>query len=309
VTTPQEPQRESERLAPQELLATQEHLAPQEPESKARPMAFTVVSYNIRIDADKYPDDWESRSVEVYSNTLLRKPSIICLQENTDKTTAFFGVQLPQYQMVSAARSPTSSESVPIWFDTRIWQSESGGTMLMTERGPLRCKQPACSGSTRFGGVTCKHPRIFTWAVLLAQGNRILVVNTHFPLEKVLQKACMTQLLRWLGNPALPKTQVVCGDFNSHTPHAINQTQRAGFSCGLDFSTQSTFGTFRFVDPDTPRLDYILFRGSLRLQDSGISDYTYGPNSKRPSDHSLVYSSFIVHAPPEKVPHKDSWTQ
>ena len=268
----------------------------QEPQMKA--IAFTIVCYNIRIDIDKYPHDWKSRSGHVYANIMQFKPSVICMQEASPKTVDFFGIQLPTYENIGSGRAANSEESVPIMVDTRIWKIVRSGTMLLTERGPFPCREGApCKGITKFGGIVSKHPRIFSWVIIRGSKTReLLVVNTHFPVESALQAFCAAELIQWMNSSDRPATQIICGDFNAHDKKSVVMFQKAGFLCSMGFTNQSTFGTYGMIDDTSARLDYILFRPSHRthliVQNSGISDYTYGGH--RPSDHSLLHSSFIL---------------
>ena len=256
---------------------------------------FTVVSYNVRIDMDRSPHRWVDRKRPVLQNILRVHPSVICLQESTDKVRRMFAARLPDFGMVTATRSAASDEAVPILYDRRQWRLKRGGTMVMTEAGPAPCVGGACHSKTRFGAVTARHPRLLTYAWLESSAGEVCVYNTHFPLARELQDQCARQIASVLGSTeTLPI--VLTGDFNSHYdaavgPNPIQTLLAAGLRDTLNLVPHSTFGSFHALCDDTPRLDFILYQ-QLELEAAAVSDFTYGSQRYRPSDHSLLHATF-----------------
>ena len=271
------------------------------PPLSSKDPTLRVVSYNVRIDRDKPPHDWRSRREHVGQLLSALRPSVICLQESTDKVLAFLKRRLPHFRFVSCRRSPRSDEAVPIAFDGRHWSLVRSRTMLLTEGGPKECHR-ACRGSTAFKGARAQHPRLLTAVELRSrEGGRaggrkeVLVLNTHFPLSLPLQLECARQIADYVRDRAGPV--VLCGDLNSHyapssagTPLAL--LLQAGFRCAHGLRNEPTFGTFSAVDPRTNRLDYVLYRGPLQVKSAVISRHTYSARRLRPSDHSAVCSAF-----------------
>jgi endonuclease/exonuclease/phosphatase family metal-dependent hydrolase len=130
--------------------------------------------------------------------------------------------------------------------------------------------------------------------------SEIHVINTHFPLNKMLQMECAKQLGLYINAiSASPDTPiVVAGDFNSHYEPTSNGTPlqelliHANLSDVNNLENIPTFGNFRKVKPTTNKLDYILFRG-LKVLNAGVSDYRYGKERFRPSDHQALFANFV----------------
>lgn len=258
---------------------------------------ITVVSYNVRVDVDRKPHDWNSRAHHVLANIRRMKPDILCLQESSPKVRKYLLSNFHHFISCGAQRGIRSTEAVHILLHKKIWKVEKETTYVFNEKDPIRCSNNVCDASTVFNDVKDKHPRIFTYVILTHKktGNRLHVFNTHLSLNFEIQRSSLIQLAAFIRQQVNEKEAViVTGDFNSHyapteanTP--LSQMMLCGFKDAHGLKNDSTFGDFVRVNPNTNKLDYILYRGALQLVRSGISDYV---NKYRPSDHEAVFSEF-----------------
>jgi endonuclease/exonuclease/phosphatase family metal-dependent hydrolase len=256
-----------------------------------------VITYNVRVDVDKQPHNWDSRKMHVLENIRQYAPSIICLQESTEKVKRFFEGALPNFGIISCRRALNSEEAVPILYNKNHWKKIFSQTYLLTNKGPKPCASFSCRGTTVFGGKKARHPRILTCVKLRNPGSNfeVLVLNTHFPLDYDIQLGCARQISNLISTKYKNLPVILCGDFNSHyapTDEASPLQQLVGRTLkdSHDLVDTPTFGSFSALAPKSHRLDYILFN-NLEKVDVGISDHTYGPGF-RPSDHSLLYAVF-----------------
>jgi len=259
---------------------------------------FSVITYNVRVDADKKPHNWDSRKKHVLKNIEQYAPSIICLQESTEKVKRYFHQTLPHFGIVSCRRALNSDEAVPILYNKNHWRKIFAQTYILTNKGPKACKSFSCNGATVFGGKRARHPRILTCVKLQNPVSKfeVVILNTHFPLDYDIQLGCARQiqslLTKYKNTPV-----ILCGDLNSHyaptdTASPLQQLlQQRQLQDSHGLIDAPTFGSFSALATESHRLDYILRSPRLTQVDAGISNYTYGPGF-RPSDHSLLYAVF-----------------
>jgi len=268
------------------------------PKELNTPLSFTILSFNIRCDVDKVPHNWDSRKYEVLHNINIYKPSIICLQESTEKVKKFICKSLSFDGVGSYRDSSSRAEAGHVIFDPKQWKFVSHKSFVYTEDGIKLCGQVACSSVTVFNGVKDKHTRIFTHVVLRGV-NEINVINTHFPLDGTLQAECAKQLIAYINKLSTPV--VITGDFNSHylptskgTP-LDNLMTSASLLDANNLENIPTFGTFKKIRSNVNKLDYILYRGMSTIN-AGVSDYRYGKEQFRPSDHQALFASFVLNS-------------
>ena len=283
---PQNPQQPQQPQNPQQ---------PQQPQKKFKqpldPTVFMIITYNIRIDVDEYPHRWVDRQNAVVQNTLQYSPSIICLQEFVPSMKSYLVAAFPGWKWTGKYRSKKNPEGNPILFSPIEWSIIKDETYVFNGKFLSICLNSHCTDPTVFETYKSKHPRIFTavWAVHTYSGEKYVFINTHFPLEPVLQHHCANQLLDFI-NKQKDKV-LLTGDFNCENDESV--VKLLGLRDSLQWDTKSsTFGSFVEVDPSRCRLDFILGSEQVQIVSSGISRYTYpGPNSepRRPSDHDLVW--------------------
>jgi endonuclease/exonuclease/phosphatase family metal-dependent hydrolase len=264
--------------------------------------SFTIVCFNIRCDVDDPPHNWDSRKYEVFKNINRYKPSIVCLQESTEKVKQFLCNSL-SYDAVGSYRDRSSrAEAGHVLFDSTKWKLLSHSSFVYTEAGIKPCGLVACNGVTKFKNVKDKHTRIFTH-VRLKGTSEINVINTHFPLNKMLQMECAKQLREYINGISTTTNTpiIVTGDFNSHYEPTSKGTPleelltNANLFDANNLENIPTFGNFKKVKPKINKLDYILFRG-LKVLNAGVSDYRYGKEQFRPSDHQALFANFVLNS-------------
>lgn len=310
-------------LTPEETITTtttttttpaETQKTPQKPKSPAmsvsKPQAFfspeqmfSVVCYNVRCDVDKPPHDWKSRKSHVLANILQYNPSVVCLQESTEKVKQYLCEKLPgSFVGLGSYRDASSrSEATHVLVDRQRWKVLQSRTFMFGQTNPRECQQ-ACTGTTSFGGLKAKHPRIFTHAQLQGQVT-LHVLNTHFPLNQNLQEACAAQLAEYVNQLPAGEPVLVMGDLNSHYPPTQQESplrtllEKAACADVTNLENLATFGPFGHLDKNVNKLDYVLFRdasNTLSLVNTGVSGHVYGPKKFRPSDHEALFATFAV---------------
>ena len=260
---------------------------------------FSVVSYNIRVDTDPSPHTWNHRKAHVFQNINQYTPSVICLQEATPKVIKDFLVKAPHFESVGAWRSSNDFESSPILYDTRIWQKLESATYLLKGGGVRRCAVGACEGNTSFGkNLVAKHPRVMTHTRLRNGVNIVNVLNTHYPLATSIQKKCSEVIASFISKKLGKEPVILCGDFNSYDgavapnttiPHLMNAASLYDAHNGQDTPSFGTFGGH--FKKGSKKIDFILYNHVAPIS-SVISDFRYGPQKFRPSDHSCIAATF-----------------
>ncbi len=263
---------------------------------------FTVVSYNVRIDVDQFPHDWKTRSPDVVRNIKQLKPSILCLQESSNKVLIDLLRDEPSFMACGVKRSVRGDEAVHVLVDTRTWGIQNATTHVFRENGPLLCPGGACNADTVFGGKKDKYPRIFTHVRLIHKGTgtRVHVINTHFTLDPEMQGYFAQQLAMYVQTLGSDANVIVTGDLNAHYAPRERNTPlevllaRGGLCDSFDLEDVPTFAVSMATapDPNTHRLDYILYKGAPLVRvDVGVAEYRQ-PNGHRPSDHEAVFARF-----------------
>ena len=258
---------------------------------------FNIVSYNVRVDVDPAPHSWNYRKSYVLKNMTQFSPSIICLQEATPKVIEYMKQQLPNFNIINTWRNIHSQESSPIIYNTKIWTLKGSKSYLMTGGGLKRCDTHACVGETTFGkGFTAKYPRIMTHAILQNGNTVVNVLNTHYPLASDIQKKCSEVVAKYIHSTLQGQPIVLCGDFNSYDGAAgeiiTHLLESTGLQDAHNLNDTPTFGTFKgHFKRGSHKLDYILYR-ELTPTASSISDFRYGSQNFRPSDHSCIVATF-----------------
>jgi endonuclease/exonuclease/phosphatase family metal-dependent hydrolase len=263
------------------------------------PGLFVIMSYNIRVDVDKRPHNWKSRAHHVVANIKSIRPSVLCLQESSPQVKSHFQNSFPNWHILGDYRGRNSTEAVHILLDNNVWGQPTSNTFTLTEGGPVLCPQGACTAGTSFNGTKDKYPRVFTHVVATykASGHNVNFVNTHLSLDDAIQEASASQLVDFIQTLSGPV--IICGDMNSHYPPNVQGTplsilQASGkLQDAHQLRDTPTFGSFQSIKPDIHRLDYILFKG-LKCQYAGVSDYRYGREGFRPSDHEAVHATFEI---------------
>lgn len=269
---------------------------------------LVVSSYNLRIDIDPYPNDWETRRDLVKEALQFAQPAVLCLQEANCFTADFVKKQLPGYQMVGATRQPwRGSEFCPILFDPSVLRLLRTRTQIMSvDSSSWRCNDRFCKGTSRMpAGETTKHPRIFTHAQFhFASGQLLDVINTHFPLASAHRRVCCGIIASYIDAEVDASSfLIVAGDLNTNDERPEEELEsllrgaNLSDSCGLaDFPT---FGPLSDLGVSGHRLDYILHRegSSSKLVKSAsyCMDYRRAdPFTIRASDHLLQTTMFWI---------------
>jgi endonuclease/exonuclease/phosphatase family metal-dependent hydrolase len=260
---------------------------------------IVVTSYNIRIDMDPRPHRWADRCRAVIATIKSCHPSIICLQEVTQRALANIVKALPTFLPLGCQRSESSDESNPILVDTRSWKVLGYDTFVMRHGGLRQCYQGRCTGTTQFfnPASVANHPRIITHARLQHGPHTIInVLNTHYPLASEVQHRCSEVISQYMST--LTGTIILCGDFNSHQGAVAFNTTIPRLLALTDFSDAHmgddtpTFGTFHELHRTGRKIDYIL--SNIKSMSAHIIDARYGPQRYRPSDHSCISATFFM---------------
>jgi len=286
----------------------------EEPFSSPSPAAdFHVVSYNIRCDKDASPFSWAERAIHVIEALKAMDCAVVCLQEARQAYARDICEAMGPVWRMSGVPRRKDDEGTQILYDSTVFTFLESDTYVFHDEGIRLCPPTLhCNSESMLGKRRCAHVRIFTSCRLLhaASGTRLMIINTHFPLEEHEQAICARQLATFI--ESLKETTILCGDFNSHyapqekgTPIGILLSAEGliDVHCGEDFSTyHEGFDGVAFDAAKFPahRLDYILARlphdGHIRLMSANVHRprYVKDGNIFRPSDHEIISATFSL---------------
>lgn len=233
-----------------------------------------VMTFNLRVPVDPYPNDWNSRRPRVIAIIKAQQPDFLGVQEATPEIIADLRKELPDYSVLGRGRNADEGgEGTQIFYKKARWNLDAH------DQGTLQLSPtPEIPGSN---GWAMQWPRIFTWAHLQEKRTRkfIYVFNTHFPLtphERDLSAQLLAKSIaeRKHKNDAA----ILTGDFNACEDEASMK-----YLLGQDGSPITMKDTYRVLHPDskagtfhafgtieTCRIDYIYTLGSIKIFDSNI---------------------------------------
>ena len=248
----------------------------------------TVITYNLRYDNPGDGEDaWPKRRDFLVGQLRFQAPDIFGIQEGLHRQVVYLQEQFPDFAMVGVGRDDgrQGGEYSSLFYRKSRFRVLDSGTFWLSETPDSVSK-----------GWDAALPRVCSWAHLedLSARRNIWVFNTHF--DHIGQQARLESaalILRKIKEKNTANEPVICmGDLNSEPGEAPLLRFRQVLQDTRDqsqeppFGPEGTFNGFRFQEPVTRRIDYILISPGLRVrQHATLSD---SRNCHYPSDHLPV---------------------
>ena len=269
-------------------------LPPAEAQNTEVSEELCVMSFNLRYKGgDRAPHDWDNRLPLALEQIAEERPHIIGTQEGLFSQVQDLERGLEGFRWVGQGRNGGSrGEYMAIFYDTtRLALLEYDHYWLSDT--------PDRVGSKSFGnGVV----RMTTWARFkdLSSGKSLVVVNTHFDHQVEKARVRSAQLMRDRDPDLKSETVLGTGDFNCAADRSTawkilvedgpyKDTWNEAEQTANDVGTFHGWGPPR---PDSSRIDWILYRGRLRILSAKVC--TYGRDQRWPSDHFPVVARVRV---------------
>lgn len=249
---------------------------------------LTVITYNLRYDNPGDGEDaWPKRRDFLAAQLRFQTPDIFGIQEGLHRQLTYLQEQFSDFAMVGVGRDDgqQAGEYSSLFYRKSRFRALDSGTFWLSETPDSVSK-----------GWDAALPRVCTWAHLedLAAQRKIWVFNTHFDhIGKQARIESAALILQKIKEKNTAGEPVICmGDLNSEPEEEpvlrflqVLQDTRA-LSQEPPFGPEGTFNGFRFQEPVTRRIDYILVSPGLRVrQHATLSD---SRNCHYPSDHLPV---------------------
>jgi endonuclease/exonuclease/phosphatase family metal-dependent hydrolase len=238
-----------------------------------------VMTYNLRYaNAADGPDGWEHRKDALIALIKKHDPDIFGIQEGLASQVDELRQAFRTHAVVGVGRDDglRKGEYSAICYRRERFGLREGGTRWISDT-------PEVAGS-KGPGTTL--PRIFSWGeFFLAEGGRVLVVNTHFDHQSAPARLLGAQqigefLATRSGVPAL-----LTGDFNCTFGDPPIEHLRAKLTALRP--AQDPIGTFNGFKPEAtsgPMIDFVFTSAAWEVLDVQI-DRTLTPSGRAPSDH------------------------
>lgn len=247
-----------------------------------------VMTFNLRVPIDPYPNDWNSRLPRVIAIIKHQQPDFLGVQETTPEMLGDLRRELPEYLIIGRGRNTDEGgEGTQIFYKKNRWNIDryDHGTLQLSPT-------PNIPGSN---GWNMQWPRIFTWVHLKEKRTQksIYIYNTHFPLRPQERDLSARQISSNIAERKHKRSPVILtGDFN-----ACESEDSMRYLLGEHGSPIAMKDTFRVIQPnnragtfhafgktESCKIDYIYVLGKIRVLDANLI------NEQEPfaSDHLAV---------------------
>lgn len=266
-----------------------------------------TLSLNLRFGlADDGPNGWPYRKEAVVKLFRQEDPDLIATQEVNHFQADYLAERLTEYEYIGRRPgAPHFWQDNVLFFKNRIACREADHFFL---------SQTPDIPSRSFGS---RFPRQATLGRFQADGCDFVCVNTHFDFDTPAQLGAARVVHSRLEAYRTDLPVILMGDFNT-TPDSVCYqwlTSEKGDNGGRFRETftapyPSTFHRFT-GRPTAGYIDWILYRGSLRLDSCRVMDQPI--DDVYPSDHHPVAAVFSCGLPPvadrKKYPLEDGENQ
>jgi endonuclease/exonuclease/phosphatase family metal-dependent hydrolase len=244
-----------------------------------------ITSFNIRVNVDKAPNDFDSRKTRIFEFINNEQPDIVGFQEVTDYMKACLREGMKGYTVVGCGREKNyRGEAMVVAFKTDKFE------MLELKHFWLSF-EPSRPGS-KYEGFQSNCPRVTT-AVLLKHVDvekPIWFINTHLDHEgstgRFLGAAQLVQFINELDAPC-----IMTGDFNAF-PEDKEMILLKEKLTDCTSNIKGSFHSFReLTEEEMGKIDYV-FTNLPAKNDEGILHDDVPVNGTFMSDHRPV-SAFV----------------
>lgn len=247
-----------------------------------------IMTYNIRLDvASDGENAWTKRRQFLSSQVLFYSPDILGVQEGRPNQMTHLKNVLSDYKTIGIGRDGgDKGEYSSIFYNSKKIKVEKSSTFWLSETPDIFSQ-----------GWDAAYPRICTYGLFtqLDSNKKIWIFNTH--LDHVGSQAqlkgieLITQKIIEVNTKDFPF--VVMGDFNVEPNSTLIEGLKQKMNdskevAKITFGPDGTFNDFKFEEPVTRRIDYIMLSKSdkVKVEKYGVlSSFT---DLKYPSDHFPV---------------------
>ncbi len=267
-------------------------------------VTLKIMTYNLKFASPSYEPSWEVRREMQIEMIRKYDPDIIGTQEGLKEQIDYLADHLPEYVVIGEGRKGgDDDEHMAIFFKRDKFRLREMQSFQLSETPEI------------IGSGPKVNPRMVTWARLAMinrpakgetgpypqdyrghwENNReFYVFNTHYfdgrydSLARVNASRLILERIKALdrfGSWTPERPVLLMGDFNCRPgspPYKVLVGDNNGTDPGLLMNS--------FVDPT--RIDWILYKGSLKVLNYEVVDYNI--NGVYPSDHKPIYVEFEI---------------
>ncbi len=233
-----------------------------------------VMTFNLRVPVDPYPNDWKSRLPRVLSTIRTQEPDVLGVQEATPEIITDLRNALPDYKVIGRGRDADEGGE-----GSQIFYKKSRWLLDRHDQGTLQFSStPTIAGSNDWN---MQWPRIFTWVYLQDKPTKkfVYVFNTHFPLKPQERDLSVQLLAKSIVERKHKKAPaILTGDFN-----ACDDEASMKYLLGQNGSPITMVDTYHLLHPDskagsfhafgtteTCKIDYIYTLGLNQVLNANI---------------------------------------
>ncbi|MFC4723212.1 endonuclease/exonuclease/phosphatase family protein [Geojedonia litorea] len=253
---------------------------------------FSVMTYNIRLDvASDGENAWPNRKNFLISQLRYFSPDILGVQEARPNQMSDLSSALTDYKSIGIGRDGDGQgEFSAIFYNSNTVKVENESTFWLSET-PYKVSQ----------GWDAAYPRICTYGLFtyIKSNKKVWVFNTH--LDHVGSEAQLQgmQLILKKINEVNTKNYpvILTGDFNVEPNSLLINNLKEKMKDSKDlakvtFGSNGTFNGFKFHEPVTRRIDYIMVSNSDHIEVQKYAVLSSSVDLKYPSDHFPVLVNF-----------------
>lgn len=250
---------------------------------------LSVMTYNIRLDvASDGENAWPNRKHFLSSQIQFYSPDIMGVQEARPNQMEDLKGALKGYDVIGTGRDGGhKGEFSAIFYNSKKVKVEQENTFWLSNTPNEMSK-----------GWDAAYPRICTYGLftLLESNQKIWVFNTHLDhvgtQAQLEGMALILEKITALNTANLPV--IVMGDFNVEPGSQLIDNLKKSMNDSKDiakivFGSNGTFNGFKFEEPVTRRIDYIMFSKSSHIEVEKYGVLSSAIDLKYLSDHFPVY--------------------
>lgn len=258
-------------------------------------MNIKVMTFNLRYDKpDLGNQAWQVRKIAVAALIKAYGPDLIGTQEGKAHQLLDLHRLLPDYQSVGFDRTGTGNdEYCAIFYRLERWSCLDRGDFFLSDTPDF----PG-SRSVSWGNLL---PRMASWAVLVAESERVTIFNTHLDYQSAIARQLGVELIgARLANLDVTQSYVfLTGDFNAAPGTPPREAlllplpnQLRLFDALSDRAREQQLSFHDFTGIAFDAVDTIYYDSRLRLQNVLIDSGQW--QGILPSDHFPVMAEFKV---------------
>jgi endonuclease/exonuclease/phosphatase family metal-dependent hydrolase len=257
--------------------------------------AISVMTFNLRLDTGAPagdPDSWIDREPLVGELLRTERPALLGMQEPLFEQLDVISASLPEHRVVGGGVLGGSRGChSAIAYDSGRFRLTGWDQQWLSD-------SPLSIGSTSWGNDAI---RVFVRCdfVELASGRPLTMINTH--LDHLIEEA-RVKGAEQIGRAAaeIDHPVIITGDFNCPAVESAawqvltdDGLQDSWLTAKEHGSPQSaTFTGYQELQPDGPRIDWILVSPDISVASTKINTWTR--DGRWPSDHCPVQAEIVL---------------